>query len=121
MRRQQPGRPPSRTSVFLSATSAPLRFNFGFQTKRGAAEDAEKDAEWKIVGQSSRAISSAVPESIQRTSVFLSATSAPLRFNFGFQTKRGAAEDAEKDAEWKIVGPGFPNIISSDSIPTTIE
>jgi hypothetical protein len=56
-----------------------------------------------------------------RTSVFLSATSAPLRFNFGFQTKRGAAEDAEKDAEWKIVGPGFPNIISSDSIPTTIE
>ena len=32
-------------SPLHSATSAPLRFNFSFKTKRGDAEGAEKDAE----------------------------------------------------------------------------
>jgi hypothetical protein len=53
------------------------------------------------------------------TSALHSATSAPLRFNFSLETKRGGAEDAEKDAEWKIVGPSFPTWL--DDIPTSIQ
>jgi hypothetical protein len=76
--------------------------------KRGGAKNAEKDAEWKKMDVGSPPIWNANPNQTKRISPLLSATSAPPRFNFSFQAKRGGAKNAEKDAEGKIMGYGFP-------------